>query len=95
MEYEYVKGLRNTQAVYSSMINLWKCTNNGKFYVSDDYMEVIPPVIDNRYMLMYEEPKTVYNKYKNMLNNAKEITAEEFNCGRVQFGNSYWILDLN
>lgn len=93
MEYEYIKALRNVEIYFSSLVNLWKCRNNGKFYVSNDYMEEIPPVIDNRYMLMYEEPKIVYNKYKRSLNDAKEITVEEFNCGRVKYGNSYWILN--
>jgi len=71
MDYEYVNGLLNINTSMSSAMSLWKHRPTGQYYISRDGLRDITPVTNNQYMLLYEEPKPMYSKYRDRLTNPK------------------------
>lgn len=94
MNYEFVKGIGNVNPVFSSACYIWKHRKTGIYYISNDYKEIIKPVIDNSYMLLFDKSETKLSPYRYYLSqNAKQLTAYDFSRGVVEYNKSHWKLN--
>ncbi len=74
-------------------------TETRALYISGDHQEIIEPdpAKTKQFMLLYDlEPvqETQYNPYRLFLSNPKRVTKQEFENKLVQYGNSYWKIEL-
>lgn len=97
MDFQYIKGLRSVDPTMSKSVQLWRNTKTGLYYVRNDYMEKITNNngVDNRYMLLYEEPTAIqYSQYRSHLSsNAKLIEPLEMLTNRIQYQKGVWKLN--